>query len=206
MLSNIIELGCVSIVLYPMAKTAVNVFIRLKFRIEIIGLENVPNHNAVIVAANHISNYDPLLLSCILKRKIHFMAKIELFRNRFLKWLFTNLHAVPVDRQSGIVIRPVRQILKTIDRGEVVGIFPEGKRCKMGEVVQPKKGIAFFACKTNAPILPIAIIGIKKGFRVPIKIVIGSTIHASNKSDYSSVSLMIMKRIREIEQQYSMHL
>lgn len=188
-----------------MMKAVVNLFIRLRFRIETIGLENVPNHHAVIVAANHISNYDPLLLACIIKRKIHFMAKIELFRNRFLKMFFTKLHAVPIDRQSGIVIRPVRQILKIIDSGEVVGIFPEGKRCKTGEIVQPKKGIAFFACKKKAPILPIAIIGIKKGFRTPIKIVIGSTIHVSNQSDYLSVSLMIMKRIREIEQKYSMH-
>ncbi|MFB4166187.1 lysophospholipid acyltransferase family protein [Alteribacillus sp. JSM 102045] len=114
-------------------------------------MEHVPTQNALIVAANHISNYDPLLLSCVMKRNIHFMAKAELFRNRFLKWFFTAVYVISVDRQSKIVIRPVRQALRIINSGEVSGIFPEGKRCKNGELVQPKKGVAFIACKTNTP-------------------------------------------------------
>ncbi|WP_017728191.1 lysophospholipid acyltransferase family protein [Halalkalibacterium ligniniphilum] len=190
--------------LYFLLKPALKLFIQLKFRIEIIGLEYISNHHALIVAANHVSNYDPFLLSCIFKRNIHFMAKAELFHNRFLKWFFTNLYAIPVERQSGIVIRPVRQALKVIHSGEIFGIFPEGKRCKNGEVVQPKKGVAFFACKTNVPVIPIAIIGVDKGYRTPIKIVIGPQITISNESkDYSSVSLMIMNRIRELEKKYS---
>lgn len=191
--------------LYLLLKPVAKLLIQLKFRIEIIGLENVPKHNAIIVAANHVSNYDPILLSCILKQKIHFMAKAELFHNRFLKRFFTAVYAIPVDRQSGIVIRPVRRILQIIKSGEVFGIFPEGQRCKNGELVQPKKGVAFFACKTNVPILPIAIIGVNKGYRVPIKIVIGSTVHVSDfdSSDYSSLSQAIMNQIRELEKNYS---
>lgn len=198
------EVYC-EIMLYFLLKPVAKLLIQIKFRIEIIGLEHVPKHNAFIVAANHVSNYDPILLSCILKRKIHFMAKAELFRNRFLKRFFTSLYAIPVNRQSGIVIRPIRQILKIIHSGEVFGIFPEGQRCKNGEIVQPKKGVAFFASKTNVPILSIAIIGVNKGYRVPIKIVIGSTVNVSDfdRSDYSSLSLAIMNQIRELEKNYS---
>lgn len=187
--------------LYSLLKPVVKLFIQLKFRIKITGFEQVPTHGALIIAANHVSNYDPILLSCVMKRKIHFMAKAELFRNRFLKWLFTSINMIPIDRHSGIVIRPVRQGLNVINNGEVFGIFPEGKRCKNGEVVQPKKGVAFIACKTNTPILPIAIIGIKKGFRTPIKIVIGPQIKFCHLdiSDYSTLSQYVMDRIKELE-------
>jgi 1-acyl-sn-glycerol-3-phosphate acyltransferase len=190
--------------LYPLLRPFVKLFIRLKFRIDVIGLEQVPHQDALIVAANHVSNYDPVVLSCILKRKIHFMAKAELFRNLFLNTVFSALLAIPVNRQSGIVIRPVRKILKIIQSGEVFGIFPEGKRCKNGEVVEPKNGVAYFACKTDVPILPIAIIGINKGYRTPVKIVIGSLINVSHfdRTDYSSLSRIIMNQIKELENKY----
>jgi 1-acyl-sn-glycerol-3-phosphate acyltransferase len=149
--------------LYPLIKRIVKLFICLKFRIDVIGLEHVPRQDALIVAANHISNYDPVLLSCILKRKIHFIAKAELFRNWFFKTIFLALLAIPVNRQSGIVIRPVRKILKLIERGEVFGIFPEGKRCLAGELVQPKKGVAYFACKTDVRFFLLRLLGLIKG-------------------------------------------
>lgn len=192
--------------LYSLLKPVAKIFIKVKFRIELIGLEHVPSQNSLIIAANHVSNYDPILLSCLIKRKIHFMAKAELFRYRFSSWFFTTIHAIAVDRRSGIVIKPVRQALKVINSGEVLGIFPEGKRCKNGEAVQPKKGVAFFAWKTNAPILPIAIIGVKKGVRIPIKIVIGPpiNIYHLNLSDYSSLSQYVMNQIKELEKKHSM--
>ncbi|MBM7583596.1 1-acyl-sn-glycerol-3-phosphate acyltransferase [Bacillus pakistanensis] len=190
--------------LYSLLKPAARLIIHLKFRIKITGLEHVPTHSALIIAANHVSNYDPILLSCVIKRKIHFMAKAELFHNRFLKWFFTSINMIPVDRHSGIVIRPVRQGLKVINNGEVFGIFPEGKRCKNGEIVQPKKGVAFIARKTNTPILPIVIIGVKKGFRTPIKIVIGPQINFCHLdiSDYSSLSQYVMNQIKELEKMH----
>ncbi|WP_425500410.1 lysophospholipid acyltransferase family protein [Piscibacillus halophilus] len=113
-------------------------FIFLKFRVEIIGKENIPTHGNYIVASNHCTVYDPILIGCIIKRRVHFLAKIELFRNRFFEWFFAKLYAIPVNRR-GMVIRPVRRVLKILDEGEVFGIFPEGKRCKDGENIQPKK-------------------------------------------------------------------
>lgn len=186
--------------LYTTLRPVVKLFINTKFQVEIIGEEHVPKQKAFIIASNHISNYDPLLLSCILKRKIHFLAKAELFRNQLCKTFFTAVHAIPIDRQKGIVIRPVRKALKVINNGGNLGIFPEGKRCKSGEVIQPKKGVAFIACKTNVPILPVAIVGIKKGYRSPVKIIIGSEINVTslNISDYSTISLLVMNRIREL--------
>jgi 1-acyl-sn-glycerol-3-phosphate acyltransferase len=84
-----------------------------------------------------------LFFSVSLIEKFIFLAKKELFQRRMTNWLFQKLHAIPVDRQSGMVIRPVRRSLKVIENGEVFGIFPEGKRCKNGEVSIRKKGVAF---------------------------------------------------------------
>ncbi|WP_156288596.1 lysophospholipid acyltransferase family protein [Oceanobacillus salinisoli] len=186
--------------LYTSLKPIVKLVIHAKFKVEIIGKEHIPNHKTFIIAANHISGYDPLLLSCILKRKIHFMAKVELFRNKLGQLFFSAVHAIPVDRQKGIVIRPVRRALKVINQGEVLGIFPEGRRCRNGEIIKPKNGVAFFACKSNVPILPVAIVEMKKGYRTPVKIIIGPEINVShlNTSDYSTLSSQIMSRIREL--------
>jgi 1-acyl-sn-glycerol-3-phosphate acyltransferase len=193
--------------LHSILKPVAKLFIQLKFRIQIIGLENIPSNTPLIVAANHVSNYDPILLSCMFDWKIHFMAKAELFRNFFSKWFFTSVYAFPVDRQSGIAIRPIRQALAIINTGKVFGIFPEGKRCKNGEMVQPKKGVAFIAAKTNAPILPIAIIGVKKGIRPPLKIVIGPQVNVCqlDNSDYTSLSRYVMDQINDLELKHSMN-
>ncbi|WP_408006334.1 lysophospholipid acyltransferase family protein [Pseudalkalibacillus sp. A8] len=193
--------------LYYVLKPIAKLWIQLKFRIEIIGRENIPEDKTIIIAANHVSNYDPILLCCLLKRKIYFLAKAELFRNRLLHWFFTSVHTIPVDRKSGVVIRPVRKALEVINNGEVFGIFPEGKRCKNREIVQPKKGVAFLAYHTKTPVLPVSIIGVKKGFRTPVKIVIGSQIPVTSfdDSDYSFLSTTIMDRIRELGKRNSMH-
>ncbi|WP_249870022.1 lysophospholipid acyltransferase family protein [Oceanobacillus saliphilus] len=185
--------------LYTTLKPIVKLLIGTRFRVTVIGKENIPDHQVFIIAANHSSNYDPLLLSCNFTRKIHFLAKAELFRCKFLNYFFSAVHAIPVDRNTGIVIRPVRKALKIINRGEMLGIFPEGKRCRNGEIIQPKKGVAFFACKANVPILPVAIVGVKKGYRTPVKIIIGSAIEVNNYNlNYSSLSLLVMNRIREL--------
>lgn len=178
------------------------ILIFFKFRLDIIGSEHIPIDGPVIVAANHSSNFDPIILSTLFERKIHFIAKHELFRTRISNWFFQKLHAIPVDRNSGIAIRPVRCSLKVIHSGEIFGIFPEGQRCRNGEIIQPKKGVAFFGLKTGAPILPIALIGVKKGWRQPAKVIIGPLFFAAelNTTNYSILSQSIMDRVRELSQ------
>lgn len=179
---------------YRFIRVISKILIFFKFRLDIIGLEHIPSDGPVIVAANHTSNYDPIILFSLFERKIHFLAKHELFRTRLSNWIFQNLHAIPVDRDSGIAIRPVRYSLKVIHRGEIFGIFPEGQRCRNGEMIQPKKGIAFLGLKAGAPILPIALIGGKKGWRQSVKVIIGPLIFSANldMSEYSVLSQSIM--------------
>ncbi|MDR9797082.1 lysophospholipid acyltransferase family protein [Aeribacillus pallidus] len=154
---------------------------------------------------SHTSNYDPVILFSIFNRKIHFLAKKELFQRRMTNWLFQKLHAIPVDRQSGMVIRPVRRSLKVIENGEVFGIFPEGKRCKNGERVNPKKRGSFFGLKTGAPVLPVAIICLdaKKWIRKPVKkVVVGPMMYLDKleSSIYTAFAEAVMKLMMVLQQ------
>lgn len=190
--------------IYRLLKSVAKVVLFFIFKVELIGKDRIPS-GAVIVAANHISNFDPIILSCMFKRDIHFIAKKELFSNHFSNWFFHKLHAIPVDRHNGTVIRPVRHGLDVLKRGEVFGIFPEGKRCKEGERIRSKKGVAFFGCKTDAPILPVAIVRLGTGLRrTPIKIIIGDPIYTANflDADYDFISQVVMGRINEFSELY----
>ncbi|MED1442924.1 1-acyl-sn-glycerol-3-phosphate acyltransferase [Aeribacillus composti] len=84
------------------------------------------------------------------------------------------------------------------------GIFPEGKRCKNGERVNPKKGVAFFGLKTGAPVLPVAIIFLdaKKWIRKPVKVVIGPMIYLNEfkSSDYTVLAEAVMKLMMVLQQ------
>jgi len=180
-------------------------FLHCLLRIEITGIEHVPQDGPVIIAANHISACDPIVLASVIKRKIHFLAKKELFSNRFSHWLLSQLCAIPVDRHSGIVIKPVRHSLRVIRNGNAFAIFPEGTRCKNGQTIQPKKGVAFFAIKTGAPVLPIAFVSAKKGPLRTIKVIIGKPIFLTDYTipNYSTVTQMIMNQIKRVSNEVS---
>jgi 1-acyl-sn-glycerol-3-phosphate acyltransferase len=189
---------------YNFFKLIARIVIFFKFKLEIIGMHNIPKNGPFIVASNHTSNYDPILLIGILTKEIHFLAKQELFKYRITRWFFENLNVIPVDRQSGIVIRPVRRSLNVIKEGNVYGIFPEGTRCRNGKKVNPKKGVGFMACQTGSPILPVAIVGVGKGLRLPVKVIIGPLLEVNNLNvaDYAYISEMVMEKIYKIKNQY----
>ncbi|MFC0273936.1 lysophospholipid acyltransferase family protein [Metabacillus herbersteinensis] len=188
--------------LYTLLKPIAKLILYLKFRIEVIGTEHIPHQTPYIVAANHISNYDPLVLSCTIMRKIHYMAKVELFRSRFSSCFFTALHAIPIDRHGGNPIRPVRKVLKIIGDGEIFGIFPEGKRRKNEKEIPPKRGVGYFASKTGIPILPVAIIFLENKYRKTIKVIIGPLIYVNDvkvdKSKDTTISLFVMEQIKTL--------
>lgn len=191
--------------LYHCLKFIARVYLFCTFKLEVKGLEHVPIKGAIIVAANHVSNHDPIILSSIFARKIHFLAKQELFRYRWSRWFFHKLHVIPVNRQAHCKIRPVRRCLNVIQRGDVFGIFPEGKRCKNGETVPPKPGVAFFSCQTGTPVLPVALIRTKQGLRRRVQIVIGPSVDVSKlgAANYTVLSHMIMENILKIKQKHS---
>lgn len=144
--------------LYRVVVTIIRPFVRILYRLKVIGLENIPEKNGVIICPNHTSNADPVVLAVSLKRQIYFMAKAELFKNKILRKLFKMVGAFPVERgkRDSSAIDNAEKILKN---GEQLGLFIEGTRSKTDDFLRPKTGCAMIAYKTSATIIPICITG-----------------------------------------------
>lgn len=145
------------------------------------GIQNVPDKGPLIVVANHVSIWDPIVVALVLKRPIHFMAKIELFKYSFLGKLLKKLNAFPVKR--GAADRTaIKHAIYILEEGKVLGIFPEGTRNKNGEKVEKSQmGAAMIALKTGTPVLPVACIGTKRtlplGWFSPLEVRIGEPLY-----------------------------
>ncbi|MGN0527445.1 MAG: lysophospholipid acyltransferase family protein [Acutalibacteraceae bacterium] len=126
----------------------------------IYGKENIPTEGRLIIASNHICFIDPVLIIKGTKRQIHFLAKSDLFKGRFLGWVFTNMGLIPVhrERRDKDAMNSARDIL---NNDGVIGIFPEGKTNKVDrKVVQPlKMGAVKMAYDTHSPIVVATING-----------------------------------------------
>jgi len=130
-------------------------------RLKILGRENVPSKGGLIVAPNHVSFLDPPVTGMGVNRLVRFIAKQELFDAPvFGKWMYA-IGSFPV-RRGTADRRAIKNALDCLERGEVLGIFPEGRRSPNGELQEPELGIGLFALKSKVPVVPLAIIGTDK--------------------------------------------
>lgn len=130
---------------------------RLWFSIRMENKEKVPSHGGVIVASNHRSYWDPVMLVVFIRHRFRFMAKEELFtKNKLFGWLIRHLGAFPVSRGKGDNSAIDRSIETIRDKHNLI-IFPEGTRSRDGTLGRIKSGAALIAVKSGAPILPVAI-------------------------------------------------
>ena len=190
---------------YRNVTSLVRPFIYFFYRIKTEGDINLPSNGAYIVASNHINNLDPLVLSCVLRnREIHFLAKKELFANRFLSKFFTAGGVIPIDRNKSD-ITAIKKVLKLLKSQHVLGIFPQGTRKKENEEDTSKAGIGMFVSKSKAPIIPVTI---KSNYRLFSEIHI--TVHEPyvvedellenpSMDNYIEISNRVMNRIKSAE-------
>lgn len=155
-------------------KFAINVFrgfSKVFFKYEVIGEENIPDEGNIIIAANHKSNLDPVFLAASIRnREVAAIAKKELFKIKPLGFILNKLNVIPIDREKPDV-STIKNILRAIKDGYVLGIFPEGTRIKEPGFGEAKAGLSVFAIKGKANIVPISIISNYKLFnRVTIYI------------------------------------
>lgn len=142
----------------------------LAFGVRVEGREFEPRHGGFLVAANHASALDPLLVGGALHRKVYFMARDDLFRIPVLGAWLRSMGVFPVRRGQ-----PDRKALRTsmslLEQGEGVVIFPEGTRSRDGRLRDPEPGAAMIALRTGALVLPAAVVGshriLPKGARWP---------------------------------------
>lgn len=193
-----------SLSLYSVIKAIVKFFLKPYYRIETIGLENFPLEGSVLLCSNHISNMDPPIVGITAPRQIRFLAKEELFEVPLLKHLLPKLHAIPLKRGMSDRVA-LRKGLKALKEGHVLGLFPEGTRSKTGELQKGLAGAGFFALRTDAQVVPCAIIGPYRGLR-KLTIVYGKPIDMTelreNRGTAEEATELIMTEIGKLIDKY----
>ena len=144
--------------LYSIAIKVVRFAMLFVFRIKSAGTENLPKDGGVILAINHKSDFDPVMIAITSPRQLNFMAKAELFKNKLFGGLIKRLGAFPVHRGSGDV-GALKIAFKILKANGAMLIFPEGGRVKKGEHRRAKSGVAMIAQKTGVPVIPVYIGG-----------------------------------------------
>jgi len=186
--------------LYPLGRSITNGVLFPIYQFRIIGKENLPSEGGVLLCTNHIHNFDPIVVGITSPRPIHFMAKEELFTVPILGKIMPLINAFPVKR--GLSDRgALRKGLGILKEGNVLGLFPEGTRSKTGELGEGLAGAGFFALRSNAHIVPCAIIGPYKPFK-RLKVVYGKPIdmeeYRKNKATPEQTTELIMMEINKL--------
>lgn len=130
----------------------------------VAGVEHVPREGPLIVVANHQSNVDPPLVGTLVRRRLRFVAKEELFHvpvfGLFVRWY----EAIPL-RRGGSDRRALRQVLDILASGGAIGMFPEGHRSRNCQLQRGQPGTALIALRSRAPLVPVAVIGSRYAVR-----------------------------------------
>jgi 1-acyl-sn-glycerol-3-phosphate acyltransferase len=194
----------VTVWFYRFARALCHVILLAGWRMRSIGWENVPRDGAVIVAANHVSYFDPVVLGCGIRRPLTYLAKKELFAIPVLGTILRGLGCAPTDRSAGGVAA-VRTALRVLKEGRCVGIFPEGTRNLSGDAPQ-KGGAALLASLSGATVVPAAIIGTREVRRMQqIRVIYGEPLQIAragkaDRDDLEKWTNEIMRRIRDLEE------
>lgn len=175
------------------------------FRYRVTGRENLPKQGGYIIAANHLSLWDPPLVATPIPAHLHYMAKQELFQIPVFSTIIRGLGAFPVRRATAdrLAIRTAINLLKA---GEIVGIFPEGTRSKTGKLQKPEAGLELIASKAGVPVIPVAIIGTNLLFRngnvfPRFEVHFGKAIYPSDKNqghEHNNLTSQVMHSIQNM--------
>jgi len=189
---------------YDFAKSVVTGIFKPLYRVEAIGLEHFPKEGGVLLCANHIHNFDPIIVGIMAPRPVHYMAKEEIFSVPVLGNIVRKCNAFPVKR--GFSDREaLRMGLKILKDGHVFGLFPEGTRSKNGELGKGLAGAGFFALRSSASVVPCAIIGPYQSFR-KLKVVYGEPIDLEEmrkeKASAEQVTELIMSKIDKLRKEH----
>lgn len=146
-------------VLYFFSHYIALVYFKLFYKIKVEGVENIPKGESFIIAANHLSVLDPVIIGVAVKRPIAYMAKKQLFEYPILREVIDSYGAFAVNREKLEIstIRTARAIIST--KKWVLAMFPQGSREKSGIISKVTLGAAYLANKTGAKILPVSLVG-----------------------------------------------
>ena len=183
---------------------------RLLFRVGSEGCEHVPSAGGVILASNHASYVDPVLIGVATKRQLSYVTKAEFFSVPFLGWLVSKLNCIPIDRTKGDR-RGLMAIERRLKAGWGMFLSPEGTRNKSGKLLSPKAGVGMLSKRANVPVVPAyvhgtvniwkSLIGLDRvvvRFGEPIRFEPGQ-LPASRREAYQSISSEVMRHISDLK-------
>jgi 1-acyl-sn-glycerol-3-phosphate acyltransferase len=151
--------------LYTVVNTVVPPLAKTIWRPTVEGIENVPLRGPVIVASNHLSFADSLVIPIVAPRKVVFLAKADYFigtgvKGALMRGWFNGIGMIPVDRDdTRAAITSLDTALEVLSRGEAFGIYPEGTRSRDGRLYRGRTGVAHLALASGAPVVPVGLLG-----------------------------------------------
>jgi 1-acyl-sn-glycerol-3-phosphate acyltransferase len=144
--------------LYVIGRLLAKIAFRILCGFKVYGTEHLPLAGGFVLASNHLSFLDPVVLGAASPRKLYFMARHELFKFKPFGWLLKGVHAFPI-RREGRDTRAIKEAIRKLSAGEVVTLFPEGTRSASGFLGKGHSGVGMLAVKANVPIVPVYIYG-----------------------------------------------
>jgi 1-acyl-sn-glycerol-3-phosphate acyltransferase len=157
-------------VIYGVLINAVRVLLRLYCRFEVRGLENLPAEGAALICPVHRSNLDFVLPAAASRRHVRWMAKDSIFLGRFTDWFLTAMGAFPV-RRGEIDRKSLRFCMDVVSHGQLLVMFPEGRRQVGTTVDEVFAGPAFVACRSHVPIVPVGLGGSDRAMPIGSKFI-----------------------------------
>lgn len=150
---------------YDLTRSSTRGLIAGLCRPTVVGLENVPPSGGFIVAPNHLSFLDSVLVQALMPRPVAFFAKAEYFTGTGLKGalmrsFFEGVGSIPVQRgQQAASVQALKTLLEMLEAGDGVGIYPEGTRSRDGLLYRGRTGVGWLALTTGAPVVPVGLLG-----------------------------------------------
>jgi 1-acyl-sn-glycerol-3-phosphate acyltransferase len=191
------------------------VFTRLSlgplFRLRVHHSKIIPKKGGFILASNHVSFLDPIILGVASRRKLSYMARDTLFRNCLFAWLLYRIETFPLKRSSAD-LSALKEALSRLRAGKGLVLFPEGRRRdQQGQYGEPLAGVGFLAAKSGMPVIPAFIKGTDRAmprgswFIRPyqISVYFGSAFFVDSRMPYRETAQLVMQKISHLGQNSS---
>jgi 1-acyl-sn-glycerol-3-phosphate acyltransferase len=196
---------------YRICHAAAKTLARAALNFRVIHQEKLIEEGPALICANHVSFFDPPLISVSFQKEIHFLARHTLYSNPAARWIFPRLNVTPID-QDRASMAGLKTAIRILQDGHRVLIFPEGSRSADGTIQPAAGGAGLVVAKTRVPVVPIRLFGayeaLPMGAAKPrfttVTAVVGDPLHfpesayPSNRDGYQAISDAIMAHIASL--------